>query len=60
MDFKSGKVLEYDVDNLKLLIRTDTALFNEFEKLKSRKQNEMKFLYLRKFNEKYPIYLPTP
>jgi hypothetical protein len=60
MDFKTGKVLEYDVDNLKLFLRSDTVLFNEFEKLKSRKQNEMKFLYLRKFNEKNPIYLPKP
>jgi hypothetical protein len=60
MDFKTGKVLEYDVENLTTLLRADSTLYNEFTNLKKRKQNELKFLYLRKFNEKFPLYIPVP
>jgi hypothetical protein len=59
MDFKLGKVRLYDVENLTDMIRSDSLLYNEFINLKSRKQNDLKFLYLRKFNEKYPLYIPV-
>lgn len=59
MDFKTGKILEYDVENLTTLLRSDSTLYNEFTNLKKRKQNDLKFLYLRKFNEKFPLYIPV-
>ncbi len=58
MDFKTGKVLEYSVDNVLILLMADTALFDEFNDLSKKKKKQMKFLYLRKFNDKHPLYIP--
>ncbi|MFA6403041.1 MAG: hypothetical protein WCX31_15675 [Salinivirgaceae bacterium] len=58
MDFESGKVIEYSVDNILILLMSDQVLYDEFNALSKKKQNQMKFLYLRKFNEKHPLYIP--
>jgi len=58
MDFETGKVLDYTVDNIKVILMRDSQLYDEFNVLKSKKQKDMKFLYLRKFNEKFPLYVP--
>jgi hypothetical protein len=36
----------------------DPELYDEFNALRKKKKNQMKFLYLRKFNEKHPLYIP--
>ncbi len=58
MDFKTGKVLEYTVDNVLLSIMADTTLYDEFNVLRKKKKKQMKFLYLRKFNNKHTLYIP--
>jgi hypothetical protein len=58
LDFKTGNVLEYDVESVELLLMTDPDLHDEFASLSSKKQKQMKFLYIRKFNERNPLYFP--
>jgi hypothetical protein len=58
IDFESGKVLEFDVDNTELLLMKDNQLYEEYVQLSKRKKKEMMFVYIRKFNEKNPLYLP--
>jgi hypothetical protein len=58
IDFESGKVLEFDTDNTKLLLMKDDQLYEEYVKLPKKKQKELMFVYIRKFNEKNPLYLP--
>lgn len=58
LDFKTGRVLEYTASNLKVILMADPELYDEFNSLKKKKQKQMKFLYLRKFNEKFPLYVP--
>ncbi len=57
-DFSTGMVFEYSIENLTRFMSADQALYQEFTSLKKRKQKELDFLYLRKFNDKHPIYFP--
>ena len=59
MSFQTGQVLEYETDNVKTLLMSDPELHDEFSNLKKRKQKQLKFLYIRKFNERNPLYLPV-
>jgi len=58
LDFKTGNVLEYDVKSVELLLMADPELHDEFASLRNKKQKQLKFLYIRKFNERNPLYLP--
>ena len=59
LDFKTGTLYEYSVQNVAKLIEPDTQLFNEFMKLKKRKRKQMAFIYIRRFNENNPLFFPN-
>lgn len=59
IDFESGKVLEFDIENTELLLMKDNALYEEYVQLSRKKKKELMFVYIRKFNEKNPLYLPV-
>lgn len=59
IDFDSGKVLEYDVENTELLLMRDPELHEEYMRLPNKKKKDLMFVYIRKFNEKNPLYLPV-
>ncbi len=59
LDFKTGNILEYDEKSVELLLMTDPQLHDEFASLSKKKKKQMKFLYIRKFNEKNPLYFPV-
>jgi hypothetical protein len=58
LDFYTGNVVEYTLDNFSLMLSGDKALYDEFKLLKKRKQRQMMGLYLRKYNEAHPIFYP--
>jgi hypothetical protein len=58
LDFKTGNVLEYDEESVELLLMQDPELHDEFASLSKKKQKQLKFMYIRKFNEKNPLYFP--
>jgi hypothetical protein len=58
IDFENGKVLEFDIDNTELLLMKDSQLYEEYVQLPRRKKKELMFVYIRKFNEKNPLFLP--
>jgi DNA mismatch repair ATPase MutS len=60
IDFESGKVLEFDVDNTELLLMKDNKLYEEYVQLSRRKKKDLMFVYIRKFNENNPLYIPLP
>jgi hypothetical protein len=60
IDFESGKILEFDVDNTELLLMKDSQLYDEYVQLSRRKKKDLMFVYIRKFNEKNPLYIPVP
>lgn len=59
LDFSTGKVSEFDRENLAILLMVDPPLYEEFNALKKRKQNQALFAFLRRFNERNPLYI-TP
>jgi len=59
IDFESGKVLEFDVEHTELLLMKDSQLYEEYVTLSRKKKKELMFVYIRKFNEKNPLYLPV-
>jgi len=58
-DFETGKILEFTVDNVELLLMKDPTVYDEYVQLPRKKKKELMFVYVRKFNEKNPLYLPV-
>jgi hypothetical protein len=58
LDFESGKIIDFNMDNMEILLQRDEVLHKEFVALKRKQKRDSIFLYLRKFNEKHPIYFP--
>lgn len=59
IDFESGKIIEFDVDNTELLLMKDNQLYEEYVQLSRKKKKELMFVYIRKFNDKNPLYIPV-
>ena len=57
-DFFQGRVLDYDVASLQVLLMADPELHDDYEALSKKNKQKQKFLYIRKFNERHPIYFP--
>lgn len=58
IDFETGKIVEFDMQNTELLLMKDTQLYEEFVQLPRKKKKDLMFVYIRKFNERNPLYLP--
>jgi len=59
LDFETGDVMEYDVESVEVLLMKDPELSDEYNALRNRKQKQMKFVYIRLYNEKHPLYFPA-
>lgn len=59
LDFETGKIYDYDYKAVEMFLMKDPELYDEFAALRKRKQKQMKFFYLRKFNERNPLYIPV-
>lgn len=59
IDFESGKVLEFDIDNTELLLMKDSQLYEEYVQLSRKKKKELMFVYIRKYNDKTPLFIPV-
>ena len=59
IDFETGKILEFNLESTLLLLMKDAALYEEFVQLPRKKKKELMFVYIRKFNEKNPLYIPV-
>jgi hypothetical protein len=59
LDFKTGNILDYNVASVELLLMRDPELHDEYVSLRKRKKKQLKFLYIRRFNERNPLYFPV-
>jgi hypothetical protein len=59
IDFETGKILEYDIKNTELLLMKDIALHEEYMRLSNKKKREQMFVFIRRFNEANPLYIPS-
>ncbi len=58
LDFETGEVMEYDTESVEVLLMKDPELADEYQSLRNRKKKQMKFVFIRRFNEKHPLYFP--
>ena len=56
LDFNTGTLYNYSVKSIEHLIGSNEDLHKEFTDLKKRKQKQMAFIYIRRFNESQPLY----
>ena len=59
IDFETGKSYEYNTENLEALLMKDPELYEEFVSMRNKNQKKMMFVYLRKYNEKHPVLIPS-
>ncbi len=59
IDFKNGTLYEYSIKSIEKLISSDKELFTEFTNLRKRKQKQLSFIYIRRFNENHPLFFPN-
>lgn len=58
MDFYTGARVDYNMENLEILLKPDTEIYNEFKALSRKKKKELGPRFIRKYNEKHPVYFP--
>jgi hypothetical protein len=58
LDFESGSIVEFDLKTIEGILKRDLELFDEFNQLNPKKKKQLKFFYLKKYNERNPIYFP--
>jgi len=59
LNFATGAVMEYGTESVEVLIMSDPELHDEYQALRNRKKKQMKFVFIRRFNEKHPLYFPA-
>ena len=59
IDFENGKILEYDIENTELLLMKDSQIYDEYVQLPHKKKKDLMFVYIRKFNERNPLFIPV-
>ncbi|MEN8157042.1 MAG: hypothetical protein ABFS10_08830 [Bacteroidota bacterium] len=59
LNFESGQVMEYDTESVGIMLMNDPELADEYQALRNRKKKQMKFVFIRRYNEKHPLYFPA-
>ena len=59
LDFETGEIMEYNTESVEVLLMKDPELSDEYGSLRNRKKKQMKFVFIRRYNEKHPIYFPA-
>jgi len=55
-DNQTRQIMLFDVNTIDLILLRDEDLHKEFMALSNKKKRQSTFLYLRKYNEKHPLY----
>lgn len=58
LDFSTGEVYPFDKKSLMVILMKDPELYDEFNNLRKKQQRKKVYLYLRKFNQRNPLYMP--
>ena len=58
-DTQTNTVFDFNVKNMELLLKNDADLYLNFMNFKKRQKSEAIFIYLRKYNENHPFFLPV-
>ncbi len=58
IDMQTGKIIDYNLNNIETILKRDTDTYSEFMKLRKRKRSKQMFYYVKQYNEKRPLYIP--
>lgn len=58
LDFQTGRVLDYEDESLEVILMQDPELHDEYMNLSNKKKKQLKFMYMRKYNQRNPLYFP--
>lgn len=58
LDMRTGRVLQYSEENALQLMSTDPDLVEEFSNLRKKQRQQSLILFIRKYNDRYPLYFP--
>ncbi len=59
IEFETGNIAEFDMKNTELMLMKDPELYEEYAQLPRRKKKDLMFVYIRKYNERNPLYIPV-
>jgi len=59
LDVQTNKVFDFNVKSMEALLVRDNELYKQFMALKRREKSDSIFIYLRRYNEKHPLYLSS-
>ncbi|PID91112.1 MAG: hypothetical protein CSA96_10110 [Bacteroidetes bacterium] len=59
LDFETGDVMDFSIESVGVLLMKDPELSDEYQTLRNRKKKQMKFVFIRRFNERHPLYFPS-
>ncbi len=58
VDIVDNKVREFDLEGLEQVLDKDPQLWNEFMTLEEQEKEYLKYIFLNRYNEKYPLDIP--
>ena len=58
LDFNTGRVMDYTEEALDVIFMEDSKIHDEYSSLNKKKRKQMKFYYMRKYNEANPLFFP--
>jgi hypothetical protein len=58
LDTKTGSIYDFNPQTISYILQRDPVLSAEYSALKKRQKKDQAFIYLRKYNEKHPLYFP--
>lgn len=59
INFETGQVVDYTADNILALLAKDPQLYDEYAALKKKKREQLKFFYIRKFNQRNALKISS-
>jgi hypothetical protein len=58
IDFETGDEREYNLQSLEVILMRDPELYSEFQSMRGKNKKKMMFVFLRRYNEKHPVFIP--
>lgn len=58
IDMKTGNIMEFNQNNVSMILARDNELYKEFSKLNKRKKRKLLFSFIRRYNEAHPLFFP--
>ncbi len=58
IDMETGRVHEFDERSVQEILKRDEPLGEEFDRLRNRDKDRLRFYYIKQYNERNPLYLP--